>query len=177
MPAPVYGPSVTNVHKIKTETKGKKITVNLKEFSAAPKITNEIVCRGAGPVVPSPGKTFAKYIRDAIFEEFVLAGIYDSNSNIIIDGKLEKIDFSSFEDPSWQIEMTIFSSNGKSIVISEKFPFEAGFMGDVACRNVSYAFAPAVQSLINKFVTHSEFIRMVSIENQVTNARQAQTTK
>lgn len=171
LPAPVYGPSVTNVQKIKTETKGKKISINLNDFYAAPSIPNELACRGVGPVVPSPGKTYAQYIRDAIFEEFVLAGIYDQESNIVIDGNLDRISFSSWEDPSWQIELTFSSSTGKILTISEKFPFEAGFMGDMACRNVSYALAPAVQSLINKFVAHPEFIKMVSTENEFANAK------
>lgn len=162
-PASLYSHSVSNIHAMKAKAEAKPISVKLNEFTVSGNIQQEITCRGAGPVVPSPGKTYEKYIRDAMYDELVLAGIYKDNAAITIDGRLEAIDFSSgVTDAEWSINLIIKSSNGHTASLFERFQFGSSFEGNSACRNTANAFAPAVQSLLSKFVNHPDFYKLVS---------------
>lgn len=165
-PASLYSHSVANVHAMKIKAEAKPIAVNLNEFTVSGNVEQEIKCRGVGPVAASPGKTYEKYIRDAMFDEFVLSGILKENAAITLDGRLEAIDFSSgIKDAEWNINLVIKSSNGNTASLVEKFPFSSSFEGNSACRNTAFALAPAVQSLIRKFVNHPDFYKLVSNDN------------
>ena len=54
------------------------------------------------------------------------------------------------------------STNGKSMLVSESYPFTTSFVGETACNQTAQAFMPAVQNLVGKVVRSSEFITLVS---------------
>lgn len=98
-----------------------------------------------------------------MYYDFVLSGIYKDDASIIIDGNLDAIDFSSgVTDAEWNITITIKSSNGMSMTMSDNFMFGSSFDGGSACYNTANAFNPAVQALLSKVVKHPDFYRFVS---------------
>jgi hypothetical protein len=54
--------------------------------------------------------------------------------------------------------MTISNSSGDSFSVVHKRNYNASFVGGLACGdNMPKAFAPTVQELITKIITHPEF--------------------
>lgn len=47
------------------------------------------------------------------------------------------------------------------MVIENRYPFESGFDGITACNQTAQALAPAVQDLIKKTVTDTQFAALV----------------
>jgi hypothetical protein len=113
-------------------------------------------CRAAGPLAPPDGMTYTTYIAKALEDELKVAGIYAATSpKFTLTGEVKKLDFSSsrgLTGGSWDIDVIINSSNGKSMSMSEHYEFESGFIADTACKQTAEAYMPAVQDLINKIV-------------------------
>lgn len=129
------------------------------DFQGPAKFDN--FCRGAGPINPPDKKSFEGYIQKAFADELKLAGMYDAKSpRVTITGKVNSLEFSSsrgLTGGSWKISLTLTSSNGKTMSMSEYYEFESGFVADTACLQTAEAFTPAVQNLIGKIVRSSEF--------------------
>ena len=119
-------------------------------------------CRGAGPINPPDGVTFAAYIREALADELKIAGLFDQDQSprIIISGKVEELSFSSTRG-EWNISLTLNSSNGATMTASEHYEFESGFTATTACQQTAEAFMGAVQNLIGKIVSSDEFQKLV----------------
>jgi hypothetical protein len=75
-------------------------------------------------------------------------------------GKINALSFSSFGG-YWQIDMTLNSSNGKSMDTSEQYSFHSSYLGDAACHDVADAFEPAVQALIAAIIADPRFPSLI----------------
>ncbi|MBN8502691.1 MAG: hypothetical protein J0M19_16320 [Sphingomonadales bacterium] len=118
-------------------------------------------CRAAGPLSPPDGMSHTAYIKKAFEDEFKVAGIYAAGSpKRTISGTVNKIQFSSargLTGGSWDIDLTLASSNGAKMQVLEHYEFESGYVADTACKQTAEAYFPAVQNLIAKAVRSPEF--------------------
>jgi hypothetical protein len=118
-----------------------------------------------GAIQVADGLTHTQYIRRAFEEEFKIAGIYAASSpKVSFTGNVTRMDFSStrgLTGGTWNIDLTLTSSNGRSMSASESYNFESGFIAQTACKQTAEAFAPAVQNLLGKFFRSPEFAGMV----------------
>ena len=130
---------------------------------------SEISCRMMGPIKFANNMTAASYIKKALEDELKLSGTYASKApKVVLGGTINKLEMSSTQGMSrgfWLIDLTIRSSNGKSIKVVENYQFESGFDGNTACFNTTTAFMPAVQNLITKLVNDSQFKELVTPSN------------
>lgn len=122
-------------------------------------------CRGAGPLAPPDGITYTEYLRKAFEDELKVAGSHGaSNPRVVLTGVVNKLEFSSsrgLTGGSWDIDLTLSSSNGKRLSASERYEFESGFIADTACKQTAEAYLPTVQNLIKKIVQMPDFKAMV----------------
>lgn len=138
-----------------------RIMVNVGSFSAAKPGENNISCRGAGLFgtfgVRAPyGEPFSEVVRKAFLDELKNSNSYSSNAATTLTGNLDSIDFSSVSG-IWNLVLTVRSSNGKSLTVSENYPFTTSYDGQAACQKSSQALIPAIRSLIGKIVSAPEF--------------------
>ncbi|MBC7709478.1 MAG: hypothetical protein H7203_05430 [Rhizobacter sp.] len=152
-----YKASTANVISIQQslQASGKKVSLN--SVGLAPGVEESPLCRLAGPVVVSPGRSLSTYIKDAFQEELFMAQVYQPNSANIIDGRLEALSFSSVSPAAWNIAMSVRSTTGAGYAVSVTFPFGTSWDASSACKNVADAFGPAVQELLKQVVTHPQF--------------------
>jgi hypothetical protein len=105
------------------------------------------------------------YIRKAFEDELKVAGIYAAASpRATISGTVKKLEFSSsrgLTGGSWDIEILLNSSNGRTLPVAEHYEFESGFVADTACKQTAEAYFPAVQNLIGKAVRSPEFKALI----------------
>lgn len=122
-------------------------------------------CRALGPVQVADGITHTQYIRKAFEEEFKIAGVFAANSpRVTLTGTVTRLEFSSTRavtGGSWDIDLTLMSSNGSNMKVTEHYEFPSGFMAPTACKQTAEAFAPAVQNLVGKIVRSTEFRALV----------------
>jgi hypothetical protein len=118
-------------------------------------------CRAAGPLAPPDGITHTAYLKKALEDELKVAGAYSASSpKVILTGAVNKLEFSSsrgLTGGSWDIDVSLNSSNGKSMAAVEHYEFESGFVADTACKQTAEAYMPTVQNLIGKIVRSPEF--------------------
>lgn len=152
-----YKASTENVIAIQQtlEAQGKRVTVGT--VAMAPGIEESPTCRLMGPIKVAPGKSLAQYIKDAFVEELFMAKAYAPNSQSVINAKIDSIKFSSVSPASWDIVMSVSSSNSPGYSVSINYGFSTSWDAYSACKNVADAFGPAVQSLLGKVVTHPQF--------------------
>ncbi len=153
-----YSISVDNVTSLKTLS---GTQLNVGQFTATKPGLTEIACRGVGPIKTPDGETFENYIRKALIDELKLAELYSENAPVTLTGNLDNIDFSS-NSGTWDLSLTIKSSNGKVLSVSETYSFTTSFYGETACNQTAQALMPAVQDLISKIIEHPEFSLLVS---------------
>lgn len=129
--------------------------------------TSDLTCRLLGPVHAPDGMTQTQYIKKALEDELKVAGVFtDSQPRVTLSGKVEQLSFSSSKGLTggvWDIQLTLTSSNGKSLTTTEHYEFESGFSASEACRQTAQAFMPAVQDLIQKAVVSPEFYALVAM--------------
>lgn len=114
-------------------------------------------CRGYN-LIATPGKVgLVRYIQNAFISELELAGLYSPDSSLILKGTVTQILVETLEQGKWTIRMTMLSSNGRSISVSERFPFKANIAGQHACQTASDMYPYAVRNLIHKLVTAPGF--------------------
>jgi hypothetical protein len=118
-------------------------------------------CRAAGPLAPPDGITHTAYLKKALEDELKVAGAYSASSpKVILTGAVNKLEFSSsrgLTGGSWDIHVSLNSSNGKSMAAVEHYEFESGFVADTACKQTAEAYMLTVQNLIGKIVRSPEF--------------------
>lgn len=131
--------------------------VTVRPFTATTKPS--MLCRLVGPIHLPNDQSPSAYFTNAFSDQFQLAGFTDINQpKITISGKITQFGFSSMiGDGTWNFGVTLTSSNGQSMSVSENYHFAASFAGDAACHNVADAFAPAVQALVEKAVKDPSF--------------------
>lgn len=136
-------------------------TLNVGPFTATTPGQTEIMCRGVGPIKTPDGETFAEFIRKALLDELKIASSYSATAPVTITGNLDLIDFSSGSG-SWNLALTVKSSNGKRMSVAESYAYTTSFYGETACNQTAQAFMPAVQNLVGKVVRSQEFAALVS---------------
>lgn len=139
----------------------KRGNINVGNFSATKPGEKEIVCRGAAPIKTPDGETFSEFIRKGLVDELKMAGKFDVDSPVTLTGNLNNIDFSS-TNGTWNLSLTVYSLNGKSITVSESYSYTSSFDGDTACNQTAQALMPAVQNLIGKVVQSRDFKLLVN---------------
>jgi len=151
-----YSISADNVKTLRT-FKGQ--TVNVGPFSAANPGQTEIKCRGRGgaPIRTPDGEAYEDFVRKAFVDDLTIAEIYSPNATITIMGRLDAIDFSSFAEASWNIGLTVTSSNGQSFSVFEDYRYPSSLDGAIACNATAQALMPAVQNVIGKVIRHPNF--------------------
>ena len=132
--------------------------VGLGPFGGAGDKTS-INCRAVGPIEAPEGEGFAQFVRDAVADELRLAGKYDSDSDVVINGELQEIDFSSVSG-RWDIHLLLLSTNGEQMEVSETYDYSTSYFGETACNQTAQALMPAVQNLVSKAVRSPEFAAM-----------------
>lgn len=152
-----YSISTDNVVALRT-LNGK--TVNVGAFGATKIGEKEIMCRGVGPIKTPDGEPFAEFVRKAFVDELRIANVYSTTAPVTLIGNLDAIDFSSASG-GWNMALTVKSSNGKTLSVSENYPFTTSFYGETACNQTAQAFMPAVQNLVGKVARSPEFLTLV----------------
>ena len=118
------------------------------------------MCRGVGPIKTPDGQTFENFIKKAFVDELKIAESYSASSSITLTGNLDAIDFSS-NSGTWNLALTVNSSNGNSISVSENYSYTTSFYGETACNQTAQALMPAVQNLIGKVVQNTQFAQLI----------------
>lgn len=136
-------------------------TLNVGSFTSTNPGQKEIMCRGVGPIKTPDGEPFADFIRKALLDELKISNAYSPTSTVSIYGNLDAVDFSS-AGGNWSLTLTIKSSNGKSMTVSENYAFTSSFYGETACNQTAQAFMPAVQNLVGKIVRSPEFVTLTT---------------
>jgi hypothetical protein len=125
----------------------------------------DAACRAVGPLAPPDGISHTEYFKKAFEDELKVAGAHASGSpKMILSGAVNRLSFSSsrgLTGGAWDIDVTLLSSNGKSMTANEHYEFESGFMADTACKQTAEAYLPTVQNLIGKIVRSPEFKTLV----------------
>ncbi|MBY8966827.1 hypothetical protein KHP57_14060 [Algiphilus sp. NNCM1] len=148
-----YAISVDNVTALK-QLNGKKLSVG--SFTASEPGKTEIMCRGVGPIKTPDGQTFENFIKKALEDELKIAEVYSASAPVTLTGNLDAIDFSSTSG-TWNLALTVKSSNGNSISVTENYSYKTSFYGETACNQTAQALMPAVQNLIGNVVRNNEF--------------------
>lgn len=149
-----YSISADNVRTLRT-FKGQ--TVNIGAFTAAKPGQTEITCRGVGPIKTPDGEPFEQFIRKAFLDEMTIAELYAPDAPVSLTGRLDSIDFSSGIGATWNIALTVTSSNGRSISVTEDYRYTSSYFGETACNQTAQALMPAIQNVVGKVITHPDF--------------------
>lgn len=157
-----YKASTSNVISLQNTFKNTNTQVALGSFALAQGINEELMCRMLGPVKVAPGKSLSTFIKEAFQEELFLAQAYDPKAQVLLDGRIERLSFSSVSPAHWDIGMKISSNKSSGYSVSVKYSFDSSFDAWSACKNVADAFAPAVQELLRQVVTHPQFAQLAN---------------
>jgi hypothetical protein len=148
-----YGVSVENVAALK-KLGPQKVTVG--PFTAAEAGKKEIACRAVGPITTPDGRTFEDYIRKALIDELTVSELFAEAAAVTLTGHLNKVDFDSLAG-EWMLDLTVSSSNGRSLRVADKYSYGFTYMAETACARTAKSFVPAVQVLIGKLVNDPAF--------------------
>jgi len=157
-----YATNVDNITAIKS-LNGK--TINVGSFSSSQQGQKELMCRGVGPIKTPDGEPFSEFIRKALVNDLKIADAFSTNAPITLTGNLNSIDFSSASG-SWNLSLTVQSSNGKSMTVNENYSYTTSFYGETACNQTAQALMPAVQNLIGKVVQSPDFKLLIAGTNE-----------
>jgi hypothetical protein len=136
--------------------------LKLGAFGATIPGQKEIDCRnGYWKSRPPDGDTFSEFIRKTLLDELKANNAYSANASTTLTGNLDAIEFSSVNG-EWNLTLTVKSSNGKSLTISEKYRYETSFMAYEACNLSQQALIPAVKSLATKVVSSPNFPSLIA---------------
>jgi len=137
--------------------------VGIRSFTGPAEFSS--TCRALGPMQVADNLSHTQYIQKAFEDELKIAGAYAKAApRVSIGGKVKRIEFSSTKSVTsgyWQIDLTLDSSNGKKLDVSEYYEFSSGFGANDACRNTAEAYARAVQNLVGKAVGSPSFVEMI----------------
>jgi hypothetical protein len=122
-------------------------------------------CRAAGPLAPPDGMSHTEYLKKGFEDELKVAGAFSANNpQVVLSGIVNKLEFSSsrgLTGGSWDIDVTLSSSNGSKMSASEHYEFQSGFVADTACKQTAEAYMPTVQNLIKKIVHSKDFALLI----------------
>ncbi len=154
-----YNVSADNVQTLRNY---KDLKLDVSTFTASNKDESSVMCRLAETVSTPKGEPFSQYIEEALVSELKMASVYDKNSDLKISGNLNKIYGSTmFGNAYWEINVTITSSNGKSITVNTKRDYPSSYLASTACNNMGTSFAPTIKQLINDILNHKDFAELL----------------
>jgi hypothetical protein len=136
-------------------------TINIGPFSSSQPGQSEIMCRGVGPIKTPDGEPFSEFILKALVDELRIANAFSPTAPVTLTGNLDQIDFSS-NMGNWKLALTVKSSNGRSMTVTENYSYTTSFFGDTACNQTAQAFMPSVQNLVGKIVRSPDFMTLIS---------------
>lgn len=155
-----YTASTQNV--IQIEDRVGEARVRLGNFSSNPEINDRPMCRVTSPLDVSPGVPVSEYVRQAMLTELHQARVHSSSAETVIEGTLDRLDFSATGTGSWGLTLSLRSNRlPEGYTVSVEHTFSTSFDGHFACTNGINAFAPAVSALINAAVNRPEFSELV----------------
>src|SRR5574344_1271102 len=155
-----YNVSADNVQTLRTY---QDVKLGVSEFTATNKGESSVMCRLAETITTPKGEPFSEYIKDALISELKMAGNYDVNSDLKLSGNLNKIYGSStIGNAYWEVNVTITSSNGKSLTVNTKRDYPSAFVAYTACNNMGTSFAPTIKQLIGDIVNHKDFATLLN---------------
>lgn len=129
------------------------VKLNIGNFSDATN-TSKMSCNYKGDINTMDGESYVQFIRNALVSELKFSGVYSATAPVTITGRLDQIDNSTAFSTDWTLVMTLSSSNGKSVTITENYHYNGSVFGTAAstCGSLAAAFVPAVQDLIGKII-------------------------
>ena len=149
-------------------TRGPKIALGT--ISASDPGLRAIRCRGAGHIGPPGGGAFAKYIEQTLIGLFAIAPGYAADSAIRLEGRLDRIDFSSVNSGKWEIDMTFQAEGVAPFAINSVHHFPTSLNADIACPQVARALGPAMEDLLARLVTHPSFKKLLGVPSAAPQA-------
>jgi hypothetical protein len=161
--APQYGVSEDNLELMKSLRTSASKRIAVAPFTSQEPNKQSIMCRGAGPVEASDGKTFEAYLRDALITELKFAELFDEKSPSVLRGHLEHIDFNSnIGAGNWTMKVSFSSPGTEPFTVQHTYPFSTNFVGGIACGQVATALVPATQSFYRAVFNHPGFRRLLT---------------
>lgn len=148
-----YGVSVENNAALR---KFSGARVNVGPFTATEPGKTELNCRAVGPITTPEKRPFEEYVRQALIDELKVADLLAPAAPVTLTGKLNKVEFDSWAG-QWQLDLTLTSSNGRSLTAATMYDYGFTYMAETACVRTSKSFVPAVQVLIGKIVHDPQF--------------------
>jgi hypothetical protein len=134
------------------------ITVAVGPFTAARAGETEMACRAVGPIKMPDGESFEEFVRRAFIAELMMAEIYAVAAPFTLTGHIQRLDFTSgITDAAWDLALMLKSSNGKSLVATERYAFKASDGAEAGCRNAAQALMPAIQNVVGKAIRDPAF--------------------
>jgi len=162
--APRYASSADTVHALRNLKLGDVATVG--NFSMTS--TADLQCRAVGPIMLPDNHSLPSYIKKAFEDELKMAGIYNqTNPSVTLTGIVNKAAFVSakgFFQGHWELDLTIQSSNGKSVTAFEQYDFDSAYLADKGCQKTADALVPAVQNVLQKIVNSPNFKDLFTVE-------------
>ncbi len=153
-----YGVSAQNVIEIKEQHVNR---ISVANFEYKETGINSLSCRGTGIIYTPNQEPFTTYIKNAFVDELKLAGVYDQNSAIVINGRLEEIDFDSqIGMAKWKLKLSVSTKSNPGYTVESIHKFSTDWVGDKACQQVAQAFGPAVQQLIGQVIRDPRFKKL-----------------
>lgn len=132
--------------------------VNIGPFRDA-SFRKELTCRSLAIVSAPNGQSYADAIRQAIIDELAQAGRYDPDSPVTLTAQLNRIDFKT-EKGAWIIRMTLFSSNGKQMLLETVHEYNGIAFGEAACLQAAYEYLPALRQFMTSLLASPEFAEL-----------------
>lgn len=155
--SPRYASSADTVHALRSMKIGEVATVGSFNMSS----NADLQCRAVGPIMLPDNHNLPSYIKKAFEDELKMAGIYNPNNpQVTLTGTVNKVSFSSmkgFFQGEWLLDITLQSSNGKSVSATEQYDFDSAYLGDRGCQKTAEALVPAVQNVLQKIVNAPNF--------------------
>ena len=172
-----YDASTTNVLQIKSKLGANNAKVQVGPVDLAPDVNGEPTCRMLGALDVGAGRPVSSYIQEALREELFLADAYDSNSNVIIEATVDKLEFDSFGQGTWDIGLVVRSSVHDGYRVETNYTYKSSFSALRACQNVVDAFNPTVNELISAVINHPEFSALTGADGSAGQTAAAQSAR
>jgi hypothetical protein len=113
-----------------------------------------------GPIKTPDGESFEEFVRRAFIAELTMAELYATAAPVTLSGHIQRLDFASgiyFTDAAWDLALMVKSSNGKSLVATERYAFKASYGAEAGCLNTAQALMPAIQNVVGKAIRDPAF--------------------
>lgn len=121
-------------------------------------------CRAAGYLVLPGGMSIDAFVEDALQRELKLAGL-DHGPAMPLALHVDEAAFSTNETGwagYWSLAATLTGPNGSVVRESVRYPFQATYFADSACRQAAQELGPATRQLVGQFARSPAFAAMLT---------------